>query len=143
MGVAQEPIEVGTGVPHEVDIDSLSWNNYDEPALRQLFGELEFDTLGQRLFGKSFSSSSTRATVIRQKREEEIQARLFDEQDSLHAPHLLDVEVAQVLRRYAGSGDIDPERGLAALADLADFPIRRYPHGVNNRNMVEPVYVGL
>jgi hypothetical protein len=29
----------------------------------------------------------------------------------LHAPHLLDVEVAQVIRRYAASGEIDGERG--------------------------------
>jgi predicted nucleic acid-binding protein len=47
---------------------------------------------------------------------------------ALHAPHLLDLEVAQVLRRYAAAGEIDGERGSTALADLADFPIRRYPH---------------
>jgi predicted nucleic acid-binding protein len=46
----------------------------------------------------------------------------------LHAPHLVDVEVAQVLRRYAASGEIDGKRGREALTDLADFPIRRYPH---------------
>jgi hypothetical protein len=41
---------------------------------------------------------------------------------------LLDVEVAQVIRRYAENGEIDGERGRAALADLTDFPVRRYPH---------------
>jgi predicted nucleic acid-binding protein len=46
----------------------------------------------------------------------------------LHAAHLLDVEVAQVARRYAANGAIEPERGRTALVDLADFPIRRYPH---------------
>ncbi|HMF06036.1 MAG TPA: type II toxin-antitoxin system VapC family toxin, partial [Methylocella sp.] len=40
----------------------------------------------------------------------------------------LDVEVAQVIRRYAANGEIDSERGRSALADLADFPLRRYPH---------------
>ena len=54
--------------------------------------------------------------------------RLFAEDETLHAPHLLDVEVAQVLRRYALAGDIDPDRGLQALEDLADFPLTRYPH---------------
>jgi predicted nucleic acid-binding protein len=46
----------------------------------------------------------------------------------LHAPHLLDVEVAQVLRRYASLGEIDEHRGNEAVSDLLDFPIRRYPH---------------
>jgi len=41
---------------------------------------------------------------------------------------LLDVEVAQVIRRYAATGEIDNERGRAALGDLADFPLRRYRH---------------
>ena len=53
---------------------------------------------------------------------------LFGSRQPLHAPHLLDVEVAQVVRRYAAKGDIDAARGRAALADLADFPLRRYPH---------------
>ncbi len=49
---------------------------------------------------------------------------------TLHAPHLLDIEIAQVLRRYVRSGQISPERGAEAIEDLADFPIRRYPHAV-------------
>jgi predicted nucleic acid-binding protein len=57
-------------------------------------------------------------------------ARLFDPGETLHAPHLIDVEVAQVLRRYAAAGEIDPERGRSALIDLADFPLRRYPHDI-------------
>ncbi len=59
-----------------------------------------------------------------------IEQRLFDPGQTLHAPHLLDVEAAQVIRRYAAHGDIDADRGRAALTNLADFPIRRYPHDV-------------
>lgn len=55
-------------------------------------------------------------------------ARLFDAGESLHAPHLLDVEVAQVIRRYARAGEITAGRGGAALADLADFPMHRHEH---------------
>lgn len=58
-----------------------------------------------------------------------MEARLFEERQTLHAPHLLDVEVTQVLRRYANLGEIGEARGSEALADLAAFPIRRYPHG--------------
>jgi predicted nucleic acid-binding protein len=53
---------------------------------------------------------------------------LFDPRHTLHAPHLLDIEVTQVIRRYAAAGEIDSERGRAALADLADLPLYRYPH---------------
>ena len=54
--------------------------------------------------------------------------RLFAEGETLHAPHLLDVEVVQVLRRYSLAGLFGSERGVEALEDLADFPIARYPH---------------
>jgi predicted nucleic acid-binding protein len=57
-----------------------------------------------------------------------IAGRLFAEDETLHAPHLLDVEVAQVLRRYTLTGELNPTRGLQALGDLADFPLTRYPH---------------
>jgi len=57
-----------------------------------------------------------------------IAPRLFVEGESLHAPHLIDVEVTQVLRRYALAGTLDPRRGLEALDDLTDFPLTRYPH---------------
>jgi predicted nucleic acid-binding protein len=59
-----------------------------------------------------------------------ISRRIFAPRETLHAPHLLDVEIAQVLRRYARSGIISPERGAEALADLADLPVQRYPHFV-------------
>ena len=57
-----------------------------------------------------------------------ITERLFDRQETLHAPCLLDIEVAQVLRRYALSGELSETRGLQAMEDLADFPLIRYPH---------------
>jgi predicted nucleic acid-binding protein len=55
---------------------------------------------------------------------------LLDPAETLHAPHLIDLEAAQVLRHYVASGNIDGVRGRDALADLADFPLRRYPHDV-------------
>lgn len=56
--------------------------------------------------------------------------RLFGKDDTLHAPHVLDLEVAQVLRRYNLSGEIDAERSEEALQDLADLPLNRYPHDI-------------
>lgn len=73
-------------------------------------------------------ASAVIETLLRTPNAEAVEKRLFEPSQTLHAPHLLDVEVAQALRRYAGNGEIDDERGRAALADLADFPLRRYPH---------------
>lgn len=77
---------------------------------------------------------------------------LFDPRQTLHAPHLLDIEVAQVIRRYSANGEIDSERGRAALADLADLPLHRYPHDFllpriwdlrNNLTAYDAAYVAL
>ena len=54
--------------------------------------------------------------------------RLSAPAETLHAPHLLDLEVAQVLRRYTLSGVLNAARGLEALEDLADLPLTRYRH---------------
>jgi predicted nucleic acid-binding protein len=54
--------------------------------------------------------------------------RLFVAGETLHAPHVLDLEVAQVLRRYAAAGTVTATRGAEALADFADLPLDRYPH---------------
>ena len=50
-------------------------------------------------------------------------------QRQLYAPHLLDAEVGQVMRRLMLSGKIRPSRADQALSDLADLPVQRYPHG--------------
>lgn len=74
-------------------------------------------------------ASALLEVLLRTPSAQAVETRLFEEpRQTLHAPHLLDVEVAQVLRRYATMGEIDDQRGTEALADLADFPIRRYPH---------------
>jgi predicted nucleic acid-binding protein len=57
-----------------------------------------------------------------------IEARLFDHPVALHAPELLDVEVAQVLRRFNARGDITSARGATSLRLLDALPIRRHPH---------------
>ena len=57
-----------------------------------------------------------------------IQSRLQAARESLHAPALMDLEVAQVLRRLAANGELSATRGRHAIEDLADIPIRRYPH---------------
>ena len=57
-----------------------------------------------------------------------IRRRFFRDGETLHAPHLLDVEVLQVLRRYAARGVLSPERGAEAVGDFVSLPIERYAH---------------
>ena len=57
-----------------------------------------------------------------------ITERLLGRRKGLHAPHLIDVEVAQVLRRYVLNGELYTERALQALDVLAAFPLTRYAH---------------
>ena len=57
-----------------------------------------------------------------------VDKRIFSVSQSLHAPHLLDVEVAQVLRRYVREKTISEQRGEEALEDLGDLLLNRYPH---------------
>jgi predicted nucleic acid-binding protein len=57
-----------------------------------------------------------------------VSERIFTPGETLHAPHLLDLEVAQVLRRYVRAGQLDSVRGMEALDDLSDLSLTRYPH---------------
>jgi predicted nucleic acid-binding protein len=59
---------------------------------------------------------------------ERVEARLFRDGDEFHAPHLIDVEVAQALRRLVRTREIPAERAEEAITDLADFDLRRHSH---------------
>jgi predicted nucleic acid-binding protein len=54
--------------------------------------------------------------------------RLRDPDEALHAPHLIDLEIAQALRRYQAAGDISPQRTHQALVAFAQMPLERHPH---------------
>lgn len=54
--------------------------------------------------------------------------RVSSPEESLHAPHLLSIEVTQVLRRYARAGLLDAGQADTALQDLTELDIRRWDH---------------
>lgn len=54
--------------------------------------------------------------------------RVLGAGDPLHAPHLLDLEVAQALRRLERAGVLAPHRAVQALELLAAFPLFRHEH---------------
>lgn len=57
-----------------------------------------------------------------------VEARLFRPNETVHVPALLDLEVAQVLRRYVARGDLAEPRARASLDLLVAFPMERYSH---------------
>ena len=58
-----------------------------------------------------------------------IDARAFSAKISQrYAPHLLDVEVAQAMRRLVAAKALSASRASQALEDLSDLPLIRYPH---------------
>lgn len=59
-----------------------------------------------------------------------IEARIFSKNETLHAPHLLDLEVAQVLRRLVRQAIISAARAGQVIDDLLALRLTRYPHHV-------------
>lgn len=68
--------------------------------------------------------------LLRTKSAHLIEKKIFSKGQTLHAPHLIDVEIAQVIRRYTSSHELTPERGFQAIEDLIDFRISRYSHDI-------------
>ncbi|HKM91808.1 MAG TPA: type II toxin-antitoxin system VapC family toxin [Candidatus Acidoferrales bacterium] len=54
--------------------------------------------------------------------------RIFSRPQELHAPHLLDLEVTQALRRAVTAGTLSLSRATEGLQDYLDLPIVRHSH---------------
>jgi predicted nucleic acid-binding protein len=81
-----------------------------------------------------------------------IEQRIYSRNESLHAPHVFDLEVTQALRRLAQAGTVSARRAEEAIQDLLDLRIARYPHFVllpriwryrHNLSAYEAAYVAL
>ena len=57
-----------------------------------------------------------------------IEQRIYSRKESLYAPHLIDLEIAQVLRRLVREGTLSEQRANEAIHDWLDLRITRYPH---------------
>ena len=105
--LSKKLVTIQLDVPHSVDLDSLALADRNEDALKALFEELEFDALGKKLFGKSFSSSASRTAKIREKREAQIQATLFDDVEDVRVKTIKDVNHEyQIVRTEAERSDL-------------------------------------
>ena len=59
---------------------------------------------------------------------ERLAARLADEAEVIHVPHLIDLEIAQVLRRYALQGPLGERSAATALSRWRRLDVERYSH---------------
>lgn len=57
-----------------------------------------------------------------------VERRVCRDEDDLHAPHLLDVEVLSALRRLVRAGELIADRAQDAIEDLALLRIIRHGH---------------
>jgi len=57
-----------------------------------------------------------------------IENRVYARSEALHAPHLVDREVTQVLRRLTQQGIATRTRADEAVRDLLDLSVTRHPH---------------
>ena len=58
-----------------------------------------------------------------------IARRIADPAVGLHAPHLIDVEVTQALRRYERGSDLEEGEAAAALGAFLELDLERHDHG--------------
>jgi predicted nucleic acid-binding protein len=64
-----------------------------------------------------------------------IARHLAEHDHDLHAPHLIDIEVLNVMRRQVARGLIADSRADEAVTDLLDLWVERYPHRVLGRRI--------
>lgn len=73
-------------------------------------------------------ASALLEVLLRGPRADAVARYLFGGGVGLAAPHLIDLEVAQVLRRIAARGALSAHRAAQAFDDLGAMPMTRYDH---------------
>ena len=90
--------------------------------------------------------------LIRKPTAKALEVRVLDSGETIHAPHLIDIEIANVLRRLTLARALEAGRARIALDDLAALSLFRYPHRDllprvwtlrNNLTAYDAVYVAL
>ena len=73
-------------------------------------------------------SSAALELLLDTARGRRLNERIRAESVEIHAPHLVDLEIAQVLRRYVLRGSLDAARGMRALRHWRSLQVERYEH---------------
>jgi predicted nucleic acid-binding protein len=81
-------------------------------------------------------ASAALELVLRIEKGRKVETRALVAEESLHAPHLIDIEVTQALRRLAQLKEITAPRAKEALDGYAALHIRR----ANHEDMLEGIW---
>jgi predicted nucleic acid-binding protein len=73
-------------------------------------------------------SSAIMEVLFESKSSEPIRNRLFGKRQKVFAPHLIDLEISQVLRRHVNNGSMTATFAADALADWLFLPVTRMAH---------------
>lgn len=73
-------------------------------------------------------ASAALELLLRAGRHPALVERVLRSGETVAAPHLLDLEVTQVLRRFVMAGELTEVRAREAIEDLRAMGIARYPH---------------
>jgi predicted nucleic acid-binding protein len=73
-------------------------------------------------------ASAVLETLLQTSLAARLMERLFAPSASLHAPHLLDIEVTHAMRRLVLHDDVATPRAEQALADFSQLHIARHGH---------------
>lgn len=97
-------------------------------------------------------ASATVDWILQTAAGKQIEIRIYSHNETLHAPHLIDLEVAQVLRRLVRQNIVPAIRADEAISDLEDMRVNRYPHTFllpriwqlrNNLSAYDAAYIAL
>lgn len=73
-------------------------------------------------------ASATVELLLGTARGRQVAALIADPDETLHAPHLMSIEVASVLRRLTLTGELTPADGQQALVELVELGVETYEH---------------
>jgi predicted nucleic acid-binding protein len=73
-------------------------------------------------------ASAALELLLRAGRHPALVERVLRSGETVAAPHLLDLEVTQVLRRFVMAGELTEVRAREAIEDLRAMGIAKYPH---------------
>ena len=97
-------------------------------------------------------ASSIAEVLLQSPKAARIVGRVFSPGGSVHAPHLIDIEIVSIVRRYFLRGDVSEARGAQMLDIFKALPIERHDHEAlipriwqlrNNLSAYDATYVAL
>ncbi len=102
-----------TTAPVEFHVEDFKLKDWDKEKLKDIFGELEFKTLGKRLLGEDFSPATAAKTVVEKEIPQGVQTDLFG--------NIIEEPKTEV-RNQKSDGDDSSEPGLPVDKNIHNVP---------------------